>query len=145
MPYWVATELAEHLPQPVLGTKLIGATTRPVSASQFETIISLVSAEFEGKAAGAGYAVPIPSTATQAWDYARMVISYGAQWQALERITPGHKTADEMRAAYHGALNEIQEGKQPMLTAAETSNDRGRALPRHSGIASPQVSASYLW
>lgn len=144
MPYWVATELAEHLPQPVLGTKLIGATTRPISATQFETLIKLISAEFEGAAAFAGYQTPIPSTATQAWEYARMVVGYGVQWQALERITPGNKTADEMRSAYKAAIDQIREGKQPLLQSSD-SGQSGRALPRYGGIATPQVSATQVF
>lgn len=143
--YWVATELAQQFPQPVLGQNLITGTSRPVSASQLEVQIQLISAEFEGVAAGAGYQVPIPSTATQAWDYARMVVGYGVQWQTLERITPGHKTADEMRSAYKAALDQVREGRQPILQAAETSNDRGRALPRGGGIASPAISASQVF
>lgn len=140
--YWVATELAEMLPQAVIGRPLIGPTSRPVSASQFERIIQLVSAEFDGAAAGAGYQVPIPSTASQAWDYARLVVGYGARWQVLEQITPGHKTADEMRSAYKAAIDQIREGRQPILQASEPGTS-GRALPRGGGIASPVISASW--
>lgn len=142
--YWSASELTSLLPQPVLGTPLIGATTRPVDLTKFETIIKLIAAEFEGAAAQAGYQTPIPSTATQAWEYARMVVGYGARWQALEQITPNHKTADEMRSAYKAAIDQIREGRQPILQAGEAGT-LGRALPRYGGIASPTVSASQVF
>ena len=143
MPYWTASELAGMLPQAVLGRPLVTATSNPVNLDRFGTLIEMISSEVEGAAAQAGYQTPIPTTATQAFAYVRGVVRYGVGWQALEEITPGHKTADEYRSAYKAAIDQIREGKQSILQSSETG-DIGRSLPRGGGIASPVISASWM-
>lgn len=143
MPYWVASDLAQYLPQPVLGTPLIGATSNPVNLTKFARIISLVESEVEGAAAQAGYTVPVPTTATVAFEYVANVVSAGARWQALELVMPGNPTADEYKAAYHEALGAIRSGRQPLLSASRDLGEEARALPRYGGIASPAISASW--
>jgi hypothetical protein len=141
MAYWGASELSTQFPQAVVGRPLITPTSMPVNHDHLTTQNEMIGAEFEGAAAAGGYGTPIPTTATQAYSYARLVVQYGVGWWALEKITPGHKTADEYRSAYKAAIDQIREGRQPLLTDAAVGT-LARELPRSGGIASPIFGAS---
>ena len=139
--YWpVPTELTALLPQPVKGVDLVTATSMPVNLTKVDTYIGMVESEVNGAAAAAGYVVPISSAASGAFGYIQMVTSYGVRWQVLEQINPGSPTADEYKLAYRRALEEIREGKQPILSAA---GGTGRSLPRSGPTTEPRIVASW--
>lgn len=136
--YWSASALSELLPQPVVGVPLITATSAPVSLQKFSELIELVEGTLHGAIAAAGYAVPIPSTAEDAWDYVRGVVRDGAGYEALKMIPGGKASADEYKFAYRRALEEIRSGEQPLITGLDTS-ESGRGLPRGGGPATYTV------
>ena len=142
MAYWGASELSAQFPQAVIGRPLITPTSMPINHALLDTQIEMIGAEVDGAVAAGGYATPVPTTSTQAYSYLRLVVQYGVGWWALEKITPGHKTADEYRSAYKAAINQIRDGEQPLLTDSATGTF-ARELPRGRGIPSPAFSATW--
>lgn len=139
--YWAASTLARLMPQPVQGIEVIGASTAPVNFGDFDTYISQRGAEFDGSAAKAGYAVPIPSTASS-YPYVQMIVGLGARADALDEIYSGKSSkADVYRSAYEMALARIASGEVPLLAPKDTSQI-GRQLPRGGGVASAIFTAS---
>jgi hypothetical protein len=120
----------------VIGVPLITATSNPVNLAKFADLIDLTEGAVHGAAAAAGYAIPIPSTATDAWEYIRGVVRDGAGYEALKMIPGGGVSAAEFRAAFNRAMDEIRSGKQPILSSKDTG-ETGRGLPRGGGVATP--------
>lgn len=143
--YW-GSDLANYLPQPVLGVNLIHPTSFPIKLDEFVTIISMTEGEFHAAAAEGGYSFPIPAAASTAFDYAKKVVADGAQAYALRRIGGQDRMASALQAAYDEALKAIREGKVTLLAATTlTSTEGGKQNARYGGIPSPTIQASYNW
>lgn len=143
MGYWVATDLAQYLPQLVIGSYLVTPTSNPVNASQFQAIINMKSAEFDQAAAKAGYAVPIPTTASQGWITAQNVVRSGAIAAALYQIYtgPDAKYIDRYETSFQMAIKAIAAGDMLIPNAPwDVSGDN--LYPIYSGIASPVFNAT---
>lgn len=145
MGYWAANDLVNYLPQAVLGEVIVTATSSPINASEFQTIINLVSAEFDNAAAQGGYVTPIATTAAPAYDYARLVVKHGAFWQLFSSVYVGddNTLSTDFRQAYDQAIADLKEGNLTLSGAEIDPTDAGRLLPRGQGIASPWVTASW--
>jgi hypothetical protein len=141
--YWFASDLGNILPQPVLGVNLVTGSSYPISISEFDTVIGLVEGEFHAAVAEAGYGFPISTAASIAFNYAKKVVSDGAQAYVLERIG-GTQTAAQLRKAYDEALAAIRSGKVTLLGAGELGAEGGRQLPRGAGIASPFITSTWM-
>mgnify|MGYP000011629653 CR=1 FL=1 len=142
--YWAASSLIPFVPEPVLGVPLITGSSRPVSASELDTIIELVEAEVAGAAAEAGYAFPVSTAASVGYNFVKQVVSDGAVGKTLRQINPNSKAASELLSAFNNALEKIRRGQMPLLGAGLlTSEQGGRALPRGVGIASPWITATW--
>jgi hypothetical protein len=144
--YWGATDLSFLLPQPVLGVPLLTGSSNPISLTEFSTVISMTEGEFHAAAAEGGYSFPIPAAASTAFDYAKKVVSDGAQAYVLRRIGGQSQLAGQLESAYNEALKAIRDGKVTLLAATPLSEaEGGKQNARGGGIASPYISASYLW
>lgn len=142
--YWTASELVNLFPEAVPSEALVTGSSHPVSLQDLTTIISMVSAEFDSTVSMVGYMAPIPTTATSAYEYARLIVSNGARWQALQLIYIGDdRIDDEYRTAYLNSLAAIRSGDMRLSGAPSDPENVGRVLMRHSGIPSAQVSASW--
>lgn len=129
----------------------LAASSRPLTLTQVGSIIFQVSAELDGAAAAAGYAVPIapPASGGPTGAYAQMqqYAQAGAGWLVLRDVFPNVSgTADrtslasEYRDAYRSALKMIRDGTTPLVGAAVDTGSGGRQLPRGRGNASPAIS-----
>lgn len=144
MGYWVATDLAQYLPQPVIGSYLVTASSFPVNASQFQEIVNEVSAEFDMAAAKAGFITPIPTTAAAAYLAVKAIVRDGATADLLRIIYtgPNSKYADSYQAAFDKAMAAISAGDLPLPGAPPDPAADGRLLPIYSGIASTVLNPS---
>jgi hypothetical protein len=136
--YFGATELI--LPAHVnIGTVVTQSV--PLTWAIVGSIITEVSAELDGAAAAAGYAVPVTSPASggPTVGYGQMVgiAKKGVAARVLGNIFPnlpgaGSKASlvDEYRKEYQAALDAIRGGKLPIVGAAADTSDGGRLLPR---------------
>lgn len=138
--YLTATELVVLLP----AGPSIGASTRPVNSGETGTIIAEISAELDGAAAKAGYAVPISSTATVAFAQMQHWARMGAGANVLEIIFPNLggpggavNIAATYRKAYEDALQRLRKGEITLIGAAEDTSGEGRELPRSYSTSNP--------
>jgi hypothetical protein len=144
MQYAVATEITALLPQPVLGMQLVTGSSHPVNLLGVDRYLTLVESEFDAAAAGAGYSVPVSSSATSAFAYAQMVIGHGVMARVLDQINPGSKTAAAFEADFRQAIQDIRAGRQPLLASNE-AGETGRSFPQWGENLPPRVTASYDW
>jgi hypothetical protein len=158
MVYLVASELTAMLPRQV-GT--ITGSSFPLTIDEVGTIIARVSAELDGAAGAAGYAIPVPTTATQAYAQMQEYTEQGAGWRVLRRIFPGggdsasHPLASDLRDAYNATLKALREGTLILIGAGAAAGEDARELPRsfqtsNSGTAveayaSPMVDLHSYW
>ena len=137
MPYLVASEYGGQLP----GVATFTGSSTPLSLGEVATIIARVSAEIDGAAAAAGYAVPIAPPAsggpTAAYAQLETIAEYGAGWKILRGVFPNmggpgdkNSLATEYKQAYQDALKALRDGKLALVGAAETSGTEGRELAR---------------
>lgn len=138
--YLAATELSLLLP----AGPSIGASTMPLTLGETGSVIAEISAELNGAAAKAGYAVPISSTATAAWAQMQHWTRMGAGAQVLGIIFPnlggpgGQTTlAKTYREAYDAALKMLRKGEVVLVGAAEDATGQGRELPRSYSTSNP--------
>lgn len=139
--YWVASDLAGYVVQPVRGSAFVTGSSNPVNLVRFQEIIDEVSAEFDQAAAKAGYQVPIASTAS-AYMVARAVVRDGAVADVL-RIAytgPDQKYVDRFETAFQNALKAIEQGDRPLLGAATDTGDG--LVPVWSGVSSGVITAT---
>jgi hypothetical protein len=138
--YWAATALAPFLVRPIAASVMVTASSNPLDLFNFQEMIDEVSAEFDQSAAKAGYTVPIPSTATQAFKVALRVTRQGAVADALRLIYtgPDQKYVDRYEAAFQAALKAILAGDLPLPGAGES----GGPIPVWAGVASSMFFAS---
>jgi hypothetical protein len=129
--YLGATEL--YLPANVS----IGTDTSPLSLGRVASIIEMVSAEVDAAAAGAGYVIPIPTTATTAWLLVRRAVADGAAWRALTVVYPGMggpgdraSIASEYRGQYLAFLRGLSAGELKLPGIDADAGTGGRELPR---------------
>lgn len=133
MVYLAATELTAMLPRQV-GT--ITGSSFPLTIDEVATIIGRVSAELDGAAGAAGYAVPVPATAAQAYAQMQEYTEQGAGWRVLRRIFPGggdsasHPLANDLRDAYNATLKALREGTIILIGAGSDASETARELPR---------------
>lgn len=146
MGYWYASDLAQYVVQPgQRGTYTITGSSVPVNATQFQEIIEEVSGAFDQAAAKAGYLVPIPTSATQAWLVAKRVVRNGAIADALRIIYtgPDQKYVDKYEMLFQNALVAIAAGDRPLPGAPNDTGSGNRLFPQFGGIASPVMTSSY--
>lgn len=138
--YWAATALAPFLVRPIAASMMVTASSAPLDLLNFQTMIDQKSGEFDQAAARAGYAVPIPPTATQGFQVAMRVTRDGAIADALRLIYtgPDQKYVDRYEQAFQNALKEIIAGNRTIPGAAEV----GGPMPKWSGIGSQIMSAT---
>lgn len=144
MGYWVSTDLAQYVVQPILGSYIVTPTSFPVNASQFQEIINEVSAKFDMACAKAGFQVPIPTTATQAYLGAKAIVRDGCIADVLRVVYtgPDQKYVDRYQAMFDAALKAIEAGDRPLPGAPPDAAGDGRLLPIWSGIASAVLNAT---
>lgn len=142
--YWVATDLAQYIVQPITGSYLVTASSNPINASQFQEIIDEKSAQFDQAAAKAGFLVPIPTSASQAWRVAKKVVRDGATADLLRIVYtgPDQKYVDRFETSYQVALAAIAAGDMPIPAAPPDPAADGRLFPLSAGIASPIFNAT---
>lgn len=140
--YWRASDLAEMAPRP--GGLSILASQSGLSPTTFQTMIAIVSAEFDSAAAKAGYLIPIPSTATTGYLFAQGVVEDGALAQAFGRIYtgPDSKFVDRYKLSFDVAIKAIGDGLLLIPGAPNDPGETGRLLVRSGGIPSSQITAS---
>lgn len=145
MSYWAATDLVHYLPQAVIGEDVITATSNPINYDEFQVLIDLVSGEFDNAAAQSGYAVPIASSATPAFEYARLVVKHGSFKEVFSSIYVGddNTLATNYREAYERAIQDLRDGKLTLSGAALDEGESSRLLPRSRGVASPWVTGTW--
>lgn len=144
MGYWVASDLAQYVVRPNLGSMLIGPSTIPVNYGQFQEIINEVSAQFDMAAAKAGFVVPIPTTATQAYTAVKGITRCGITADVLRIVYtgPDQKYVDRFQAAFDAALRAVAAGDRPLPGAPNDPAADGRLLPISQGVASPVFTAT---
>jgi len=145
--YLAASELALLLPA---GPSL-GASTMPLTLGETGSVIAEISAELDGAAAKAGYAVPISSTATSAFAQLQHWCRLGAGAQVLGIIYPnlggpgGQLTlASTYRAAYEQALKMLRKGEVVLVGAGTDTSGEGRELPRSYSTSNPVATVGVL-
>lgn len=146
MPYLSATaDVAPLLPRSV---PTFTPTSVPLTLTDLDTIIRRVSAEVDGAAAGAGYSVPVPSTATQAWTQVQQLAFTGVAWQVLRTVFPGqggtgdrNSQADDYRIAYMEGLKALRRGETALVGAPGDASETNRALPRSAETSGLDVAA----
>lgn len=131
--YAGATEITPMLPAGVS----IGTNTAPWTVAAVGSLICEISAEIDSAVAGAGYGVPVSSTATVAYARLQYLCKQGVCWQVLKPIFPdmggpGDKVtlAGEYRKAYQDGLAAIRAGQEALIGASSNTSDAGRVLPR---------------
>lgn len=144
MGYWVATDLAQYVVQPIIGSYIVTPTSFPINASQFQEIINEVSAEFDMAAAKAGFSTPIPTTASAAYLAAKAIVRDGATADVLRVVYtgPDQKYVDRFQTAFDNALKAIAAGDLPLPGAPPDPGADGRLFPIFSGIASTVLNPS---
>lgn len=142
--YWNATELARYVVRPNQGSTLVHASSLPLTFVEFQEIIVQKSGEFDQAAAKAGYLVPIPTTATWAYEVARSVTRNGAVADALRIVYtgPDQKYVDRFQVMFDNALKAIEQGDRPLQGAPPDPAADGRLFPAYAGIASPVLNAT---
>jgi len=145
--YLAATELTLLLP----AGPSIGASTMPLTLGETGSIIAEISAELDGAAAKAGYAVPVSSTATSAYAQLQHWTRLGAAAQVLGIIYPnlggpgGQVTlAKTYQDAYQAALTMLRKGEVSLVGAAGDTSGAGRELPRSYSTSNPAATVGVL-
>lgn len=128
--YLAATELTLRLPANVS----IGTNTIPLTLGEVGSIIGEVGARFDAVAAGAGYAIPVSSTAS-AWPMVQQIVRDGAGARVLRILFFGTgaaplTTAEEWEKAYEDALEAIKDADIALPGVGQDSSETIRALPR---------------
>lgn len=139
MPYLAATELTARLPG---GVTITGSTT-PLTLGEVGAIIAEKSSEFDGYAAGAGFALPI-ATGASAYPMIQAIVYQGAAAQVLDTLFPnvgGGKTttADQYRKAWSDAIKLLTDRKLVLPGVGLDSGETGRALPRSFATTDPSA------
>jgi len=145
--YLAATELTLLLP----AGPSIGTNTAPLTLGETGSIIAEISAELDGAAAKAGYAVPVSSTATSAFAQMQHWCRLGAGAQVLGIIYPnlggpgGQVTlAKTYQDAYQAALAMLRKGDVILVGAAEDATGEGREFPRSYSTSNPAATVGVL-
>lgn len=138
--YWAASDLVNYMPQPQLGINLITGSSYPLNLTEFDTVISMTEGEVHAAVAQGGYEFPVPTSASVAYTYIQKVVSDGAQAFAIERITPGATSAQDMKKAYDQALAAISSGKMTLLDAPS-----GAGLTMSGSPSVPDVAVDMAW
>lgn len=111
----------------------ITATSQP-AATQVQEFLRDVAAEINTALHTRGYPVPVPSTATAAWDTLRAMEAQGAACHALRVAVTGRRETDIAAcSAYDAALAALRDG-DTLLPGIDLSDDRG-ARVRSMGSA----------
>lgn len=132
MAYITATDIARLLPDRLD----ISGTSTPLSATDIDELCNLVSAELDSAALGAGYAVPVASSATSAAHaLMRLYTQYGVGWHVLRTVYPNqggpadkNTRGDDYERAYTAALRGLRTG-DILLPGADPTSDAGGGLP----------------
>jgi hypothetical protein len=142
--YWVPSVLAQLLPQPIVGSALVGASTLPINLTSFQIIIDENSAKFDMAAAKAGYVIPIPSTAS-GYIAAQAVTRDGITADLLRIVYTGPDShyIDRFQQAFDAALKAIEQGDRPLPGAPPDPAADGRLLPVWVGVPSKVISGTY--
>ena len=137
--YISATEITLILPAHVS----IGTNTDPVTIGEVASMIVEISADLDLTAAGAGYAVPITTSATTSYAAFQLATKQGVGARILGIIFPNlggdsDKTslAAEYRNAYIAFKKMLASGAI-VLPDAGRSTTGGRALPRSFSTSYP--------
>lgn len=139
--YWVASDLAQYVVRPNMGSVLITPSSIPVNLQQFQEIIDEVSGQFDQAAHKGGYAIPVSSSAS-AYVTVRGIVRQGAVADVLRIVYtgPDSKYIDRFQTAFDNALKAIEQGDRPLPGAAADAG--GGVVPIWSGIASPVMNAT---
>jgi hypothetical protein len=125
-----------HLDVQAMTKNLVGPSTNP-NLNAVGSIIARVAVEVEAAAAVAGYAVPIPTSATQAYAQMSQYVLQGVLWQTWRGLIPQmggdndkNLSANEYRDSYQAALQQLRDGELPLIGAPTDPSDVSRVLPR---------------
>lgn len=137
--YWVASDLAQYVVRPNQGSVLITPSSIPINLDQFQEIIQEVSGVFDMAAFKAGYAVPIPTTAS-AFAAVKGIVRNGAVADVLRIVYtgPDPKYVDRFQAAFDNALKAVEAGDRPLPGAPGDAGDG--LVPIWVGTASAVMS-----
>lgn len=141
--YWSASDVAQYIVRPNLGSTIVGPSTLPVNFGQLQVIADENSALFDQAAAKAGYVVPIPSTAS-GYLVARNVVRNGITADLLRIVYtgPDQKYVDRFQAMFDAALKAIEAGDRPIQGAPADPAADGRLFPIYDGAASAIIMAT---
>jgi hypothetical protein len=146
-PYITADEFVLTLPNAV---STITGSSRPMSIGDVATICERVSDELNGAAAAAGYAIPIPTTATQAYAQMALYNLYGAGCFTLRTIFPGGAPGGEMLLAndycaqYQGVLAALMSGDLILPGAVTDPGQGNRELARSYSTSFPLATSGVV-
>lgn len=146
-PYIGATELSGLLPNAV---PTLTASSRPLTIGEVATICERVSVELDSAAAVAGYAVPVSTTATQAYAQMALYNAWGAACMTLKLIFPGGGQSSEMPLAddycanYAAVLERLRDDKEILIGAADDPSDSSRILARSLSVSDPTATAGVV-
>jgi hypothetical protein len=145
--YISATDLSAIFPNAV---PTLTASSRPFTIAEVNTVIDRIGNELDSAAALAGYAVPIPSTATQAFSQMQLYTQWGAACRVLQVIFPGGGPSSEMPLAgtycadYKAVLDRIRVSEEPLLGAPADTSEQARELARSLKQGDPTATSGVL-
>lgn len=126
----------------------ITPSSRPLNIGAVATICEQISVELDGAAAYAGYGVPIPSTATQAYSQMQLLMVRGAAAHVLNVFYPAMGQADksslagDYEKAYQAALVQLRAGQMPLIDAPFGA--KGTQLPRSFSTSNPTATSGVV-
>lgn len=149
MPYIGATELSLILPANVS----IGTNTVPITLDEVGSMIAEVTGRLDGALAGAGYGVPIPTTATDAYTTVQSIVKDGVGCRVMRTLFPNIGQPKDKIAlaadyceAYKQAMADIKDGSLVLVGAPKSTDESARSLPRSysttSGATGAETGAS---
>lgn len=142
--YIGATEISLLLPAHVS----IGTNTDPLTLGEVASMIVEISGDIDLVAAGAGYAVPISTTATISYAAVQLAAKQGVGARILGIIFPnlgGAGDKSSLAADYRDAYTNFKKGLAKgdlSLPDAGRSSTGGRALPRSFSTSNPNAPES---
>lgn len=144
MPYISASEIALTFPN-VVGT--VTGSSRPMTIDEVATVAERISDELNAAAAAAGYLVPIPTTATQAYAQMALWTLYGANCRTLRTIFPGGAPGGELLLAndyctqYQAVLANLMDGSMILPGAPPDPSEANRVLARSLSVSDPTATS----
>src|SRR6266542_1839593 len=147
MAYISASELVLSFPA-AAGT--ITASSVPMNIAEVATICERVSIELDSAAAIAGYVVPVPASASQAYAQMALYNGWGAACLTLRTMFPGGAQGAEMPLAkdycadYTAVLQRLREGTEVLIGEPPDTGETTRELARSYSTSFPLATSGVV-